>query len=93
MMLLTGCNGNTSKKDIGTATGAIAGGLIGSAFGGGSGKILTTVIGAGAGGYIGNKVGENMDKTDHLEKEMNQNRRIVNNTQNNNINRNINIKK
>ncbi len=40
----------------GTAIGAVAGGLIGSRFGGGSGKTVATVGGAVAGGYAGNQI-------------------------------------
>jgi uncharacterized protein YcfJ len=40
----------------GTVIGAVAGGVIGHQFGGGSGKTLATVGGAAAGGYIGNHV-------------------------------------
>jgi uncharacterized protein YcfJ len=41
---------------VGTAIGAIAGGLIGNRFGGGSGKVLTTAGGAVAGGAIGHHI-------------------------------------
>ena len=40
---------------IGTAVGAIAGGLLGNQVGGGNGKKLATVAGAVGGGYAGNK--------------------------------------
>ena len=40
----------------GTVIGAVAGGVIGHQFGGGTGKTLATVGGAAAGGYIGNHV-------------------------------------
>ena len=51
-------------KVAGTAIGAIAGGLIGSRFGGGSGKTVATVGGAVAGGAIGHKVQENHQDKD-----------------------------
>ncbi len=41
---------------IGTAIGAVAGGLIGHQIGGGRGKDLATVGGAVAGGYAGNQI-------------------------------------
>ncbi|HET7267244.1 MAG TPA: glycine zipper 2TM domain-containing protein [Oleiagrimonas sp.] len=44
---------------LGTAIGAVAGGLIGNQIGGGDGKKLATVAGAVAGGYAGNKIQEN----------------------------------
>jgi len=48
----------------GTAIGAVAGGLLGSAIGGGKGKTLATVGGAAAGGYAGNQVQKNMQEKD-----------------------------
>jgi uncharacterized protein YcfJ len=51
-------------KILGTATGAILGGVLGNQVGGGSGKKIATVAGAVAGGYAGNKVQENMQKKD-----------------------------
>jgi uncharacterized protein YcfJ len=53
---------NGSKDDhrvLGTAVGAVAGGLLGNQVGGGRGKTLATVGGAVAGGYVGNKVQKN----------------------------------
>lgn len=44
---------------LGTAIGAVAGGLLGNQVGGGNGKKLATVAGAVAGGYAGNKIQEN----------------------------------
>ena len=63
--LLAGCG--MSKSTIGTGAGAVAGGLVGSAFGSGNGKIATTIVGAGAGALAGNAIGGYMDKTDQLE--------------------------
>jgi uncharacterized protein YcfJ len=48
----------------GTAVGAIAGGLLGHAVGGGNGKTLATVAGAAAGGYTGNRVQKNLQDKD-----------------------------
>jgi uncharacterized protein YcfJ len=48
----------------GTAIGAVAGGLIGSAIGGGKGKTAATVVGAAGGGYAGNQVQKNMQEKD-----------------------------
>jgi uncharacterized protein YcfJ len=41
---------------VGTAIGAIAGGLLGHQVGGGKGKTLATVAGAVGGGYAGNRI-------------------------------------
>jgi uncharacterized protein YcfJ len=50
----------TPPKDqhriLGTAIGAVAGGLLGNQVGGGKGKTLATVAGAVGGGYAGNRV-------------------------------------
>ncbi|MET0581760.1 MAG: glycine zipper 2TM domain-containing protein [Pseudoxanthomonas sp.] len=45
-----------SNRILGTATGAVVGGLLGNQVGGGSGKKVATVGGAVAGGLIGRKV-------------------------------------
>ncbi len=44
------------NRVLGTALGAVAGGLIGNQVGGGSGKKLATVAGAVGGGYAGNQI-------------------------------------
>lgn len=41
---------------VGTAIGAVAGGLLGNQIGGGKGKTLATVAGAVGGGYAGNRI-------------------------------------
>lgn len=61
VVTLTGC---ATKQQTGTAVGAVAGGLIGSRFGGGGGQIAATVVGAGAGAVIGNQIGKSMDQSD-----------------------------
>ena len=43
---------------VGTAIGAVAGGLLGNQVGGGKGKTLATVAGAVGGGYAGNRIEE-----------------------------------
>src|SRR5690348_11536119 len=63
---LMGCS-DMSKQDIGTMGGALAGGLIGSQFGGGSGKVLAIGAGAIAGALVGSAIGKNMDETDKLK--------------------------
>lgn len=47
---------NDQHRVIGTALGAVAGGLIGHQIGGGRGKDIATVGGAVAGGYAGNRI-------------------------------------
>lgn len=53
---------HTPVKDkhqiLGTAIGAVAGGVLGNQIGGGDGKKLATAAGAVAGGYAGNKIQE-----------------------------------
>lgn len=44
---------------VGTAIGAVAGGLLGNQVGGGKGKTLATVAGAVGGGYAGNRIQAN----------------------------------
>lgn len=45
---------------VGTAAGAVLGGLLGSQVGGGTGKKIATVAGAVGGGYAGNQVQQRM---------------------------------
>ena len=54
-----GCAGQTRAEKVGTVGGAVAGGAIGHAAGGGT---LGTLGGAAAGGYLGNKAGDAYDK-------------------------------
>lgn len=56
LIAMTGCASNPTNAQIGTATGAVAGGLLGNAVLGGT---LGTVGGAAAGALIGNEVGKN----------------------------------
>ncbi len=53
-------NHTTPPRDehrvVGTAIGAVAGGLLGNQIGGGKGKTLATVAGAVGGGYAGNRI-------------------------------------
>jgi len=57
---LTGCSAN--NETIGATTGAVAGGIVGNQFGGGSGRTVATVAGAIAGGLIGGGIGRNLDQ-------------------------------
>lgn len=63
---LAGCT-SMSNQDVGTMTGAIAGGLLGSQFGQGGGQILAIGAGTLAGALIGGSIGRNMDETDRLK--------------------------
>lgn len=63
---LVGCS-NMSKQDIGTVSGGVIGGLVGSQFGQGGGQLLAVGVGALAGAYIGGAIGKNMDDTDKLK--------------------------
>ena len=56
LIALTGCGTNPTNAQIGTATGAVLGGVAGNAVFGGT---LGTVGGAAAGALIGNEVGKN----------------------------------
>ncbi len=63
--MLQACQGGSmNKQGGGTLIGGVAGGLLGSQFGGGEGKLLATGIGAVAGALIGGQVGKTMDEYD-----------------------------
>ena len=53
--------GSVSNQQVGQVTGALAGGVIGNQFGGGSGRIVATAVGALAGGIIGGGIGQQLD--------------------------------
>lgn len=55
LIALSGCGTNPTNAQIGTATGAVLGGVAGNAVLGGT---LGTVGGAAAGALIGNEVGK-----------------------------------
>lgn len=63
-LALAGCESPPSQQAIGTAVGAVAGGLIGSQIGGGSGRTVAIVGGALVGGMLGNVIGKQMDEAD-----------------------------
>lgn len=56
-----------SKSDIGTVSGGVIGGLVGSQFGKGGGQLLAISAGTLAGAVIGNAIGKNMEETDKLK--------------------------
>ena len=53
-----------SHQLIGTGLGAVVGGLLGHAVGGGRGKTLTTVAGAVGGGYAGHQIEKSQQRND-----------------------------
>lgn len=55
--VLTGCSSNPSKQEIGTVTGAVLGGVVGTAL---TGNTAGTVVGAGAGAYVGNRLAKDL---------------------------------
>src|ERR1700736_842691 len=67
---MAACSGNPEtgtgpRENTGTLVGAVAGGLIGSQFGGGPGeRIAAGIAGAAIGGMIGNRIGAGMDDED-----------------------------
>ncbi|EKD72583.1 MAG: hypothetical protein ACD_45C00633G0010 [uncultured bacterium] len=63
---LAGC-ADMTKQDVGTVSGGVIGGLVGSQFGKGGGQLLAIGAGAVAGAVIGNAIGKNMDETDRLK--------------------------
>lgn len=65
-ILLTGCAGVTNEG-VGTVSGGVVGGLLGSQFGGGSGRVLATGAGVLLGAYLGGNIGRTMDKVDRME--------------------------
>lgn len=62
-LMLAGCS---TKEEQGTAVGAVAGGLLGSAMGRGNGKIVGGLVGAVAGGVVGSAIGRSMDQQDRI---------------------------
>ena len=74
LFMLHACSGQMNKQSGGTLIGGLAGGLIGSQFGGGEGKLIATGVGALAGALIGGQIGKSMDEYDRalLEKSSRQ---------------------
>jgi surface antigen len=62
---LLGC-AQMNNQDVGTLSGGVIGGLVGSRFGGGSGQLVAIGAGTLLGAYIGGSIGKNMDDTDRL---------------------------
>lgn len=58
--------GRGNKELIGTATGAVAGGLLGSQVGGGSGQVWAAGAGVLLGSLVGAELGRSLDKADMI---------------------------
>lgn len=56
--------GMGNKQTIGTGTGAILGGILGSNVGGGKGKLWATGAGALLGAFVGSSIGKSLDQAD-----------------------------
>jgi surface antigen len=65
-LTLTSCD-NMNNQDVGTVSGAVIGGLVGSRFGGGAGQMVAVGAGAVAGAYIGGQIGRSMDVQDQAQ--------------------------
>lgn len=66
-LLVSGCNtfqGAGTKQVVGTGTGAVLGGLLGSQVGGGSGRLWATGAGVLLGGLLGSEIGASLDNAD-----------------------------
>lgn len=63
---LAGCQTGSmgTKEGFGTVGGAVAGGLIGSRFGGGTGKLVAVGVGSLLGAFVGREIGSSLDKAD-----------------------------
>lgn len=59
LLAVGGCNSNPTKQEIGTVSGAVVGGIVGSTLTGGS--TVGTVAGAAAGGLVGSHIGKEME--------------------------------
>lgn len=54
-----------TKEKIGTAAGAIGGGVLGAQIGGGNGRLIATGVGTLLGAWVGNEIGVSLDKADY----------------------------
>ena len=64
---LAGCESMQSagtKQTVGTAGGAVIGGILGSRVGGGSGQLWATGAGALIGALVGSEIGKSLDRAD-----------------------------
>lgn len=64
--MVAGC-APINNEGVGTISGGVVGGLLGSQFGGGSGRVMAAAGGALLGAYLGGQIGKSMDKQDRME--------------------------
>ena len=63
--VLAGCaQGAGNKQTVGTIGGAVAGGVLGSQFGGGTGRLVMTGVGTLLGAWAGSEIGSSLDRAD-----------------------------
>jgi len=53
-----------NKQQVGAASGAVVGGILGSKVGGGNGQLWATGAGAVIGGLLGSSIGQSLDRAD-----------------------------
>lgn len=63
---VTAC-ADMNKQDVGTITGAAAGGVLGSTIGGGDGRLVAVGVGALVGALVGGAIGKSMDEQDRMK--------------------------
>ena len=66
---LAGCQtlqNSGTKQTVGTAGGAVIGGILGSKIGDGSGQLWATGAGALLGAFIGSEIGASLDRADRI---------------------------
>lgn len=66
VLFISSCT-NLTNRDVGTVSGGVVGGLLGSQIGGGSGQIAAGFGGALLGAYLGGRIGQYMDRIDRME--------------------------
>jgi len=65
--IMSGCAGTYTKKDTGTALGALTGGALAYGLGkDSSNKNIWMILGVGAGALLGNNIGAQLDEKDRL---------------------------
>jgi len=74
-LALTACMENMGNKQmVGSATGAVLGGLAGAQFGKGDGQLVGVGVGALLGTLLGSEVGRSLDQADMMYAQQAQNR-------------------
>lgn len=58
---------NMTNQDVGTVSGAVAGGLLGSTVGQGGGQMVAIAAGTLVGAYLGGSIGKSMDAQDRMK--------------------------